>query len=123
MTTIGNNSSKIIQRTRDAFFSTETENVLISKYGNVKLDYLKELLTKSEKARQYYKKFIQMDAEILYKEVEKRIAKIEQCQVNEKDLKQLEDEICLLLGAIEDLHQEILRELVPSHEDKQEYTR
>ena len=111
MATIGNNTSGKIQRTRDAFFSTETEDVLISENGGGELDYLKELLKKSEVARRCYRKFKEMDAEKLYKEAVKRINSIEQGQVKEKDLEKVEAEICLLLGAIEDLHKEKVLEL------------
>lgn len=105
MSTVGNNSSGELQRLRDAFFGTQTSSVLESEQGGGELEYLKELI-KNPKCKTVYEQLKTYSGEYLKTLAYKIITRIETGKVPPERLEIEEAKLCLVLGAVEDLHKE-----------------
>ena len=119
MGSIGNNISGEYAHTRDSFFGIDSHYGCadLRAKGNGEIDYLKEILTSSPKARKLHQKFLKMDPRVLYDKAMELITLVDMGQVKNEDLEEVEAQIALLLAGIEDLHLVKLLELTPNEED------
>ena len=119
MGSVGNNISGEYAHTRDCFFGIDSSYGCADTRakGNGEIDYLKQILNNSPKARKLHQKFLKMDPKVLYDEAMKLMTLIDMGQVKNEDLEEVEAKIALLLAGIEDLHLVKILEKTPYEED------
>ena len=106
MSSVGNNISGEYAHLRDSFFGIESHYGCADTRakGNGEIDYLKQILENSPKARKLHQKFLKMDPKVLYDKAMELITLVDMGQVKNEDLEMVEAQIALLLAGIEDLH-------------------
>ena len=119
MSSIGNNTSGEYAHLRDSFFGIDSHYGCadLRAKGNGEIDYLKQILESSPRARMLHDKFLKMNPKLLYDRAMELITLVDMGQVKNEDLEYVEAEIALLLAGIEDLHLVKVLELTRSNED------
>ena len=119
MGSIGNNINSEYANLRDSFFGIDSHYGCADTKakGNGEIDYLKQLLDTSPRARNLHQKFLNMNPKVLYDKAMELITLVDMGQVKNEDLEMVEAQIALLLAGIEDLHLVKILELTPNEED------
>ena len=97
MSSVGNNTSKKLEKLRNAFF-TQSEKEQFQK------------IMMNPKEQKIHAKMLKQNAEELYKNAMELITWVELGRFNEKQMEKIEYMISHYLAGIEDLHLELLNE-------------
>ena len=116
---VSNNINGEYAHLRDSFFGIESHygSADLRAKGNGEIDYLKQILENSPRARELHQRFLKMNPKLLYDKAMELITLVDMGQVKNEELEMVEAQIALLLAGIEDLHLVKTLELTLGEED------